>query len=48
MDKQNFYRLESELEKRQKVKEKRKRKRMAVSGGSVKKLAGIIIAKKYS
>jgi hypothetical protein len=45
MNKQNLYKLEQELEKRQKIKEKRKRKLMVVSGGSVKKLQRIIIAK---
>ncbi len=45
MNKQNFDRLESELERRQKIKEKRKRKPMRVSGSSVKKLARLIIAK---
>jgi len=45
MNKQNLDKLEREVEKRQKAKEKRKRKRMPVSGGGVKKLQKIIIAK---
>ncbi len=45
MNKQNLDKLERELEKLQKAKEKRKRQWMRVSGGSVKKLQKIIIAK---
>ncbi len=45
MNKQNLDKLESEVGKRLKAKEKRKRKRMPVSGGAVKKLQKLIIAK---
>jgi hypothetical protein len=45
MNKQNLDKLERELEKRIMAREKRKRMRMRVSGGSVKKLQKIIIAK---
>ena len=37
--------LEREVERRLKAKEKRKKRRMRVSGGSVKKLQRLIIAK---
>ncbi|MDO8593259.1 MAG: hypothetical protein Q7R92_05910 [bacterium] len=43
MNKQSLDKLESELEKRLKAKQRKKRKRMRVSGGSVKKLAKIIM-----
>lgn len=45
MNKQNLDKLERQLEQRLKAREKRKRKRMRISGGSVKKLAKLIIAK---
>jgi len=45
MNKQNLDKLERELERRLQAREKKKRRRMRVSGGSVKKLAKIIIAK---
>lgn len=45
MNKQNLEKLEREVEKRLKAKEKQGRKRMRVSGGSVKKIARLIIAK---
>jgi len=45
MNKQNFDKLEREVERRLKALGKRKRKRMPVSGGSVKKLQRLIIAK---
>ena len=45
MNKQNLDKLELQLEKRLKDREKRRRQRMRVSGGSVKKLQKIIIAK---
>lgn len=45
MNKQSLDKLERELEKRLKAREKRKKKPMKVSGGSVKKLQRIIIAK---
>jgi len=45
MNKQNMEKLEREVERRLKAKEKRKKRRMRVSGGSVKKLQRLIIAK---
>lgn len=45
MNKQNLDLLARELERRLKQREKRKKKPMRVSGGSVKKLQKIIIAK---
>jgi hypothetical protein len=45
MNKQNLDKLEREVERRLEAKNKRKRKRMPVSGGSVKKLQKLIIAK---
>jgi len=45
MNKQNIDKLENELEKKIKAREKRKRKRMKVSGGKLKELQKIIIAK---
>lgn len=45
MNKQSLDKLELELDKRQKTKEKRKKRPMKISGGSVKKLQKIIIAK---
>jgi len=45
MNKQNHSGLELEVEKHLKARAKRKRQRMRVSGGSVRKLQKIIIAK---
>jgi len=45
MNKQNLDKLEREVEKRLKGREKRKRRRMKMSGGSVRKLQRLVVAK---
>lgn len=46
MDKPNLESIEHKLEKKTKKREKKKKPKMKVSGGNVKKLQKIIIAKK--